>query len=369
MIFLKFDLVILMMKIKKDKQIFFKIWKLYLITRIILVVMMLICNKILPSSLGQYMNVMSLFDNEHYLNIAENGYLTDNLYAFFPLVPLLIRHLGRIGFLVINQLWVFLSGYLFYLLSKEYYNDKHPLFSSILWFLSPISIFTCMFYSEGLFVFLTLLAFYIYKKKKNYLFLGIVLGLAVLTRSLGSMLFFSIFIFMFIDFIKKREKFKNILITFIPASIISLLYPIFLYVKTGDFLYFSSVQFLHWNRVSTNIFMIVYDAIKALINDFRAFYLINTILTILLFGYVIYLVIENRKEKKYYDMFLYLIFSILIICSTIRANGDAMASFYRYLYGCFPIYFLLPKNEKIIVLNIFLTAFITSVFLMGYYFY
>ncbi len=227
-----------MKKMKKDKKIMKDIFKFYLITRIFLVILMIIANKLLPNLNTQYSNVLGLFDNEHYLSIAMNGYNNDFLYAFFPLTPLLIRYLGKIGAIIVNQLCVLLSGYLFYLLSKEYYNDKKPLFSSILWFLSPVSIFTCMFYSESLFIFLTLFAFYIYKKKKNYLFLGIILGLSVLARSLGSMLFFSIFICMFINFIKKKEKFKNILITFIPATIISCLYPLYLYVQTGNPLYF-----------------------------------------------------------------------------------------------------------------------------------
>jgi len=239
------------------------IFKLYLITRIILILLMVISEFALSSGISSiYYHVFDLFDNEHYLNIAKFGYTKEFEYAFFPLIPLLIRYLGKIGFLFFNQIWVFCSGFLLYLISDKIFKMKENYYPTLLYFISPISIFTCMFYTEGLFLFLTILSFYLFKNKKNYLALGITLGLSVLTRSLGSMLFFSIFVFMAIDWFKKKEKFKNILLTYIPATIISCLYPIYLYTRTGDLLYFMTVQYTHWGRISTNVFTIFFDVFK-----------------------------------------------------------------------------------------------------------
>jgi len=226
-----------------------------------------------------------------------------------------------------------------------------------------------MFYSEALFIFLTILAFYLYKSKKNYFVLGLTLGLSVMTRSFGSMLFFTIFIFMFIDLIRKREKFKNILITYIPATIISCLYPIFLYVKTGNFLYFMDTQFIYWGRISTNIFTILFDAFKIILNKVHFLFIFDYILVFFLIGYVIYVIIKNIKEKKYYEIFLYIILSFIIMCSTIRGGKNPLASFYRYIFGCFPIYFMIKKNDFILMLIIFFSCFITFIFLMGIHFY
>ena len=358
--------------IKEDsvKIVLKRILKMFLITRIILIIF-LVLSEIYLSRFGTsiYKHVFDLFDNEHYLNIAMNGYAGMHEFAFFPLTPILIRCFGRVGFLFLNQICVFFSGYILYLLSKNIYEKDDYYWVTLLFFISPISIFTCMFYSEALFIFLTLLSFYLYKKKKNYFTLGITLGFSVLNRSLGSMLFFTIFIFMFIKFIKKNEKFRNIIITYIPATIISCLYPIYLYIETGDFLYFITVQYEYWWRVSTNIFMILYDAFKYTISNPSFVNVIDYVIVFGLILYIFYYIFKHRREKKYFEIFLYLIFSIIAICSTIRNNGLAIASFYRYLFSCFPIYFIFKKNYKNFYLMISYTTFITIVFLMGVYFF
>ena len=181
------------------KEVLKKILKYYIITRLILVVFLIVFKFILPYSSLEYKNIFMLFDNEYYLEIAKNGYSSNHLYAFFPLVPLLIRYLGRIGFILLNQVLTILSSYIIYIIDKDIFKNKDNYKVVLLWLISPISIFTMMFYTEGLFVFLTLLAYLLYKRKKNYLLLGIIIGLSVLTRNLGSMLFLMIVIFMIIN--------------------------------------------------------------------------------------------------------------------------------------------------------------------------
>lgn len=355
---------------KDDKEYFKKILKIFLITRIILVIFLVLSEVVLSNTdISKYKHVFELFDNEHYLNIAKYGYEKEFQYAFFPLTPLMIRYLGKFGFLLINQVCVFLSGYLLYLIVSKFYDKEKSYYPALFYFISPIAIFTVMFYSEGLFIFFTLLAYYLYKNRKNYLALGITLGLSVLTRSLGSMLFFAIFIFMFIDFVRKKEKFKNILITYIPATIISCLYPIFLYLRTGDLLYFSSVQYDYWARISTNIFRIIFDVAKVtFVGDF-SIHVIDFFIVFGLMCYIFWYIFKHRKNKECYDIFVYMIFSLIAICSTIRTRNDAIASFYRYIFGCFPIYFMFKKNYLSFIFMILLSVFITYLFLVGFYFF
>lgn len=357
-------------KDESNKEVLKKILKMFLITRGVLVIFLIVSEIFLSNfDISIYKHAFDLYDNEHYLNIANRGYMYMHEFAFFPLTPLLIRYLGKIGFLLLNQVCVFLSGYILYLISKNIYQKDDYYWVTLLYFISPISVFTCMYYSEALFVFLTILAFYLYTTKKKYFTLGIILGLSVLNRSLGSMLFFTIFIFMFFNFIKKKEKFSNILITYIPATIISCLYPIYLYIKTGDFLYFMTVQYEYWWRVSTNIFIILFDAFKF---TFKAPGFSNVLDYFVVFGLIFYIFIyifKHRKEKKYYEIFLYIIFSIIAICSTIRHNSFAIASFYRYLFGCFPIYFMFKKNYITFSLMLLYTFLVTIIFLLGIYFF
>jgi len=357
-------------KEETNKNVLKNILKMFMITRIILVIFLIFSEIFLSNyDISVYKHVFDLFDNKHYLNIADNGYTHMYELAFFPLTPLLIRYFGKIGFLFLNQLCVFFSGYLFYLISKHIFEKENNYWVTLLYFISPISVFTCMFYSEALFIFLTLLAFYLYKNTKKYFSLGIVLGLSVLTRSLGSMEFFTIFIFMFFNFIKNNEKLKNILITFATATIISCLYPIYLYIKTGDFLYFMTVQYEYWERVSTNIFIIFFDVFRLTFKTPAFIHILDFFVVFGLIIYIFYFIFKHRNEKKYYEIFLYIFFSILVICSTIRNSATAISSFYRYLFGCFPIYFMFKKNYLTFSLFLLYTFFISIVFLLGIHFY
>lgn len=342
---------------------------IYLNTRLVILILMILANSILPSTSVLYDNVFELYDNEHYLSIAENGYIHKYQYAFFPLTSMLVKLLSKPGFLIANQLFVIITGFLLYSLSTKNFKLQNPLFVTALWFISPISVFTCMFYSEALFVFLTVLAYYLYKNQKHYLLLGTTLGLSVMARNLGSVLFFTIFIFMLIDAIRGKEKIKNIIMSYVPATIISCIYPIYLYIKTGDLLYFATVQFEFWNRKITSCFTIVFDSIKLLLNDFNILYCFNFVLTFIIISVTIYLIIKNRKNKNYYDMYLYMLLTIIAICSSIRDVSDATTSFYRYLYGCFPIYFIMPHTKLSKYLHNIFFILITVTFLMGIYFF
>lgn len=346
------------------------IFKLYIITRIILLILMVVAEFLLKYKFdSQYHHVFELFDNEHYLNIANNGYISMFELAFFPLTPLLIRYLGKVGFIILNQVCVILSSCILYLISDRILKKDDKYFATLLFLVSPISVFTGMFYSESLFIFLTLTAYYLYKTKKNYFVLGVVLGLSVLTRSLGSMLFFTIFIFMFIKFVKKKEKFKNILITYIPATIISCIYPIYLYVRTGDFLYFITVQYEYWGRVSSNIFKILVETAQIIFNNNLFLHYIDYFILLGLLIYIIVNIVKNKNEKDYYDLYLYLILSIVSICSTRRTGADALASYYRYICGCFSLYLLGKKSYIIFSLIVFISMFTAVYFLLGIYFY
>lgn len=347
-----------------------KLFKYYLISRICMVIIMFLAEFIISNTdKSEYDDVLIIFDNIHYLNIANYGYVFEYLYAFFPLTPLLIRYFGKVGFLLLNQLFVFGGSYLLYLLSRDVFKKENPFYASILFLISPLAVFTCMFYSEALFIFLTILAFYLYKTKKSYLGLGITLGLSVCTRSLGSMLFFALFIFMFIDFIKKKEKFKNILITYIPATIISCLYPIFLYFKTGNPLYFVDVQFEYWGKINTNIFTVFIDAAKLIFSEFYILIFLDYLLILGLFIFIITYIIRHRKDKEYWELFTYFIFTLVAISSTIKKDASTIASFYRYIFCCFPLYLMIKKSDLNTILMIAISGAVSFLFLLGVYFY
>ena len=342
---------------------------IYVISRIVLISMMIFLNHYLIIKYPDIKNVLHLFDNVHYLNIANNGYTYNYQYAFFPLTPIVIHFLGKIGTLILNQILTITSAYLLYIIGKKYLKINNPVYPAILWLISPISIFTLMFYSENLFIFLTLYSYYLYKQKKHYLILGIIIGLSVMTRNLGSMLFFTIFIFMIINCYKHEEKIKNVFITYIPATIISCLYPIYLYTKTNNFFYFIQVQYQYWFKVPTNIFRIFFDVTYRIINDIDPYYVIEYLITFFLMGFILYKIIKDRKNKSFQDLYLYILLTIISISSCIRDNGQALTSFYRFIFGCFPIYYMIKFTRKNIILIITFTIMVAAAFLLNIYFF
>ena len=155
----------------------------------------------------------------------------------------------------------------------------------------------------------------------------------------------------------------------IPATIISCLYPIFLFFKTGNPLYFVDVQFEYWEKTGTNIFMIFIDAGKYLFSDFNISCFIDYLLVLFLFIYIFIFMIKNRKEKKYWGMFLYFIFTLIAISSTIKEDPSAVSSIYRYIFCCFPLYFMIKERNINILFLIAITGFVSFMFLLGIHFY
>ncbi|KAG7469143.1 hypothetical protein MATL_G00125730 [Megalops atlanticus] len=116
---------------------------------------------------------LSRWDAEHFLFIAERGYLYEHNFAFFPLLPLslraaaatLLRPLG--GWLTVrgrlllavalgNSALFLLSAVALYGLGRLVLGERRPaLLASLLFCLTPANVFFAAGYSEGLFATLT----------------------------------------------------------------------------------------------------------------------------------------------------------------------------------------------------------------------
>ena len=323
-----------------------KVFKWFLVSRLLL--LLIILSYCLFSNTN-ILDIYSYFDNEWYVEIANNGY-NDGTVVFFPLIPLIIRYLGSVSLVIINVVCTYFTGLIIYKLSS--------IKGSKLWFFSPIAIFSILLYTESIFIFLTILTLYLYKNKK-YLLAGISLGLSVFCRNMGSMLFFSIFIYMIYEFIKGRAKFKDILIMYIPATIISLIYPVYLQVVFNNWHLFIDSQHMYWDRISSNIFLVIIMDIKYVIKfpDFGncLYFVVNY----MFLGLMIYLIYKDIvKNKKLTINSMYMILSILAIFSSCRDGYNIPStSFYRYFLGCYPIY-LIGSEENDKVYNIILYVFI-----------
>lgn len=325
-----------MFKNKEIKNLFL----IFLITRICYLIYQIIT---IPLVGNNFLDVYNFMDSINYLHIAKYGYTETKFYTFFPLIPILIKLLSIYGLVIINNIVAFISSIMIY----KNFNKN----AAILFLLSPIQIYCYIPYTESIFICLTLLSYYFFKNKKNIL-LGLTLGIGVCCRSVGSMMFFAIFIIFVYDIYIKNRTIKELFTTYIYATLISLLYPIYLQLTYGKWNIFITAQYECWDATNSNIFKTIYLDIQSFFQqDLYGKYLI--LLTYIALSLMILALLKYKNFNKV--LLIYSVFSIIAIFSkVVTIYNGAMTppsmSFFRYIYGCYPIYIGLSfyKNQKLI---------------------
>lgn len=354
-------------KNKLPKNNIKKILSLFLISRLLLIIFIIFKRDI---------SIFELFDSTHYIDMAEYGYKEPLLYAFFPLYPIIIKIFTIIipsyqisGFLVSN-----IASFLSILLLNEMTKEKDNYWIIMCFIFSPILGYTSLVYTESLFIFLTLLGYYLYKKDK-YLLSAIVVGLSSLTRNSGIILWGAIGLDMLYRlFIKKEKtiKFKNILIFGLIGLLISAMYPIYLYITTGDFLKFASVQTEYWHRLTGTPIDNFLSDIQVLARG--GTYFVMNLITFLQnwISFIFAFIIGIKIYKKDKTASIYTIVSLIAFTITYRDIDYwlplASISLFRYVLGLFPVYLYLSDNKKestnkIIQLVFFVLSIFNAVFI------
>ncbi|MCQ2516754.1 MAG: hypothetical protein MJ094_07820 [Saccharofermentans sp.] len=358
----------------------------FAISRLFFALMMFISGR------NSYSDILELFDAEHYINIAKYGYYSNSITAFFPFFPLIIRLTGRVGAIIINNL-CFLGSIL--VLDKLLLVDsKRTQVSTIIlmtFALSPIGFFSMLLYTESIFVFFTILCFYLFKLRKHFFLSGILLGLCVCTRNTGSMLFAAIFIALCILWYRKEIKFTDILKQYIPATILSISYPVFLQYKFGNWKLFVDTQADIWLKTNSNIIKTALISLKIVFTDnvpgdgevdTIALFKLNEALSLIILVLCITLIvieIIHFKRKPSIDSFACLLFFFLcIFCINLSIRNPEIdcptISYFRYYYGTFPIFYLLKNLKQKALLFVFIGTLVISmvtslVFSLGVFFY
>lgn len=189
------------------------------------------------------------FDGEHYLSIAIFGYKSLEQ-AFFPLFPMIISFFARpfwsnqfstllssifVGLLISNSAFLLALIFLYELISLDF--SKKVAFTTILVFLIfPTSFYFGAVYNESLFLLLSVLCFYFFRKRNFFMtaFFGI---LAAATRIFGVLLLPALLI----DVFRRKEKFSKIFWIFlIPLGLVA--YMWYQYLTVGDAFAFYHLQ-------------------------------------------------------------------------------------------------------------------------------
>jgi len=146
-----------------------------------------------------WLDIWSAWDSKFYYSIADTGYLRDpnpmdpagySVWAFFPLYPWLVRLVGAligdiyIGGLIVSNGALIVGAWFLYKLVEQQKNTETAKKAVLFLFLFPTAyVFSCIM-TEGLFLALTVGAWY-FARKGNWFFAGILGMLSAATRLVG----------------------------------------------------------------------------------------------------------------------------------------------------------------------------------------
>jgi len=234
----------------------------YLVWRLLIIFFVVLSIKLLPlqtnhlgGGLQNYLEKPLFwwhgnFDGEHYLSIAQHGYKPLQ-YFFFPVFPNLIRSLNifflntlfnlQFTGILLTSIFSFLSIlYLIKLLKLDFKNINRNVFL-VIFLIFPTSFYLIAVYTESLFLFLAVFAFYS-ARSKNWIAASIATAIASATRVVGV----SLIAALLVEYVVQNKLHKKIIIRkylyliflgFI-MSLGLLGYMYFLYQRTGDSLVF-----------------------------------------------------------------------------------------------------------------------------------
>lgn len=295
------------------------------------------------------------FDGEHYLSIAMFGY-KDLQLAFFPGYPLFINILSRlIGSDIKSYVWsgiilsnLFFTGSLVLLwkIIRLDYSAKVARMAVILLLVFPTSFYFGAVYTESLFLFLSLLTYYLYRKNK-YLFAGLVGVLMTLTRLYGVFIIFMICL----DILIKITNFGKIVkdkIYLIGISVSGILaYMWYCSISKGDALAFYSLQTNVGEQRSTHLIwlpQVFYRYFVKIIPNLSWNYfpvVFTTLLEIVVALLFLYIIVFSFRKIRW-DYWTYILLGYIIPTLT-----GSFSSLPRYVVVLFPAFiFMAMKLEK-----------------------
>lgn len=173
-------------------------------------------------------NLWHRWDAGWYTHIAASGYGTggelQRTIAFYPLYPWLIRLVHvvipsyPVAALVVSNLVTILGGVMFYRLARLEFERPTALWSLVVLLLFPTGYFFHAPYTEGLFLLLSVAAFYA-ARRGNWGLAGLLGGAAALTRTPGLLLLPALLVEWFCQPQEERKAWPNLLwLGCIPAG-------------------------------------------------------------------------------------------------------------------------------------------------------
>ena len=294
----------------------------------------------------KWLDIWGVWDSFWYMDIVQNGYSTlgsipespdQTNFPFFPLYPLLMKVLGWImggeyfiAGLIVSNLCLLGACYLLYRLVETESDTKTARRCVKYLFLFPVSFIFSGVFTESLYLCLTLLCFYLAKRRQWWL-AGMAGMLLSATRTLGVLIVLPLaFEYLRSHQFKLRAIRWNVLfLALVPLGLMA--FSIYSYRETGDFLYFKTNQ-AAWNRQILSPVTVLWRALWRGMSEPHA----KTLLEFC-FGLGTLLLLTFGYKKIGFAYWLLGMYSVVI---PLAAGIDSIP---RYVLPIFPLFIVLAK--------------------------
>ena len=294
----------------------------------------------------KWLDIWGVWDSFWYMDIVQNGYSTlgsipespdQTNFPFFPLYPLLMKVLGWImggeyfiAGLIVSNLCLLGACYLLYRLVETESDAKTARRCVKYLFLFPVSFIFSGVFTESLYLCLTLLCFYLAKRRQWWL-AGMAGMLLSATRTLGVLIVLPLaFEYLRSHQFKLRAIRWNVLfLALVPLGLMA--FSIYSYRETGDFLYFKTNQ-AAWNRQILSPVTVLWRALWRGMSEPHA----KTLLEFC-FGLGTLLLLTFGYKKIGFAYWLLGMYSVVI---PLAAGIDSIP---RYVLPIFPLFIVLAK--------------------------
>lgn len=291
-----------------------------------------------------WLDLWGVWDSYWYMDIAQNGYSTvgsiesspdQTNFPFFPLYPLLMRFFGSItggeyfiAGLFISNVCLLLACYLLYKLIEAEKNARIARRSVKYLFLFPVSFIFSGVFTESLYLLLTLLCFYLARRRQWWL-AGLCGALLSATRTLGVLIALPLcFEYLHsIRFKPRNIRFNGLFLLLVPLGLLA--FSTYSYRMTGDFLYFKTNQ-AAWGREILNPIVVLWNGLQQGLSEESAKKLLETS-----FGAATLLMLILGYKKIGFSYWLLGMYSIVI---PLAAGIDSIP---RYTLPIFPLFIIL----------------------------
>lgn len=197
------------------------------------------------------------WDGGWYKRIIEKGYYIEGSQSnvtFFPLYPYLCRYIGYItgnfysAGLIISNLSAYGGLFFIFRIAEGLLDREKATRALILILVFPSSFFLSVFYTEGLFLFVTSASIYFFLKH-SYTYSGLFGLFATMTRASGILLFAVLGLVLFIRCVKQEQTFNRRMLGLLLIPVGLLIFMAMLQYQVDDALAFVRYQ-SGWGRKS-----------------------------------------------------------------------------------------------------------------------